>query len=315
MRAVLERPRSAAASLGGTLGVSVETDEVRRPLLTPLAPSHPPESSPPYPCAPALPTLPTLGGGRWLTPQLPHFFQEGKAVEEFLLTLEEHRRGCEEQGKYVEADLTAKRIEKLKMQEGGRRIEALRAQHISERLVIEEAHTQEFEAFNGGWDTRMGEFSAHSRNLTAAMAERHEEELGQYKKLVSSTRVRFSKELLNLRAIQSSLAKQKDYTGAQKVKVKADQLEAKELEIHRLKERAQTSLSEGKLVQRQQKEMHALQQRVKASGDDHQRRRREELKRLLLRYNNAKQALSKHHKLEVQRVRQHLRALFGSGAA
>ena len=236
-------------------------------------------------------------------------------MDEFLLTLEEHRRGCEEQGKYVEADLTAKRLEKLKMQEGGRRIESLKAQYISERLVIEEAHTQEFEAFNSGWNTRMDEFEAHARDLAAAMAERHETELVKYRELVSSTRVRFSKELLNLRAIQSSLAKQKDYTGAQKVKVKADQLEAKELEIHRIKERAQTSLSENKFVQKQQQELRALQQRVKASGDDHKRRRREELQRLLLRYNNAKQALSKHHKLEVQRVRQHLRAVFGSAAA
>ena len=97
--------------------------------------------------------------------------------------------------------------------------------------------------------------------------------------------------------------------------MKADQLEAKELEIHRIKERAQTSLSENKFVQKQQQELRALQQRVKASGDDHKRRRREELQRLLLRYNNAKQALSKHHKLEVQRVRQHLRAVFGSAAA
>ena len=98
-------------------------------------------------------------------------------MDEFLLTLEEHRRGCEEQGKYVEADLTAKRLEKLKMQEGGRRIESLKAQHISERLVIEEAHTQEFEAFNSGWNTRMDEFEAHARDLAAAMAERHETEL------------------------------------------------------------------------------------------------------------------------------------------
>ena len=234
-------------------------------------------------------------------------------MDEFLLTLEEHRRGCEEQGKYVEADLTAKRLEKLKMQEGGRRIESLKAQHISERL-IEEAHTQEFEAFNSGWNTRMDEFEAHARDLAAAMAERHETELVKYRELVSSTRVCLSKDLLNLRAIQSSLAKQKDYTGAQ-VKVKADQLEAKDLEIHRIKERAQTSLSENKFVQKQQQELRALQQRVKASGDDHKRRRREELQRLLLRYNNAKQALSKHHKLKVQRVRQHLRAVFGSSAA
>ena len=224
------------------------------------------------------------------------------------MTLEEHRRGCEEQGKYVEADLTAKRLEKLKVQEGGRRIESLKAQHISERLVIEEAHQQEFEAFKGGWDARMDEFQAHARDLAGAMAERHDRELAKYRELVSSTRVRFSKELLNLRAIQSSLAKQK-------VKVKADRLEAKELEIHRIKERAQTSLSENKFVQKQQQELRALQQRVKASGDDHKRRRREELQRLLLRYNNAKQALSKHHKLEVQRVRQHLRAAFGSSAA
>ena len=235
-------------------------------------------------------------------------------MDKLLLTLEEHPRGCEEKGKYVEADLPAKRIDKLKVQEGGRRVEALKTQHISERLAIEAAHNKEFEAFNGDWDPRTNEFEAHAQDLTVAMGEWHIKELAKYMGLVASTHARFSKELLNLRVIQSSLKKQKDYAGAQKVKVKAKQLEAEEMEIHCIKERVQTSLSESKFVQKLHQEMRALQQRVKASGDDHKQWLGKELQRLLPQHNNAKQALSKYHKLEVQCVRQHLRAVFGSGA-
>ena len=47
-------------------------------------------------------------------------------------------------------------------------------------------------------------------------------------------RPKFSKELLNLRKIQETMARSKDYTEAHKLKLKADALEAWELGSHYL---------------------------------------------------------------------------------
>lgn len=43
------------------------------------------------------------------------------AVADFLAILEEHRKMCERQGKYVEADIAKNRLEELKLHEENRR--------------------------------------------------------------------------------------------------------------------------------------------------------------------------------------------------
>ena len=46
---------------------------------------------------------------------------EDSAVQDFLQILEEHRKNCERQGKYVEADIAKNRLEELKLHEENRR--------------------------------------------------------------------------------------------------------------------------------------------------------------------------------------------------
>lgn len=46
---------------------------------------------------------------------------EDAAVQDFLEILEEHRKNCEKQGKYVEADIAKNRLEELKLHEENRR--------------------------------------------------------------------------------------------------------------------------------------------------------------------------------------------------
>lgn len=44
---------------------------------------------------------------------------EDSAVADFLQILEEHRRNCERQGKYVEAEIAKNRLEELKVKTKG----------------------------------------------------------------------------------------------------------------------------------------------------------------------------------------------------
>lgn len=46
---------------------------------------------------------------------------EDTAVADFLEILEEHRKNCERQGKYVEAEIAKNRLEELKLHEENRR--------------------------------------------------------------------------------------------------------------------------------------------------------------------------------------------------
>lgn len=94
---------------------------------------------------------------------------EDTAVQDFMAILEEHRKNCERQGKYVEAEIAKNRLEELKLHEENRRREALRSRHIAERLGVEEAHMLEFQQFNIVWDRKMAEFEQGAQELVGTM--------------------------------------------------------------------------------------------------------------------------------------------------
>ena len=73
-------------------------------------------------------------------------WQEGAAaVAEFVQILDEHRKTCEREGKYIEADIAKKRLEELRQHEDNRKQEGLRSRQIAQRLGVEEAHMLEFQ--------------------------------------------------------------------------------------------------------------------------------------------------------------------------
>jgi len=58
--------------------------------------------------------------------------------------LEEHRKQCEMEGKYVEAEMAKNRIEELKIQDYNRRREQLVYDQAREREEVEQAHLMEY---------------------------------------------------------------------------------------------------------------------------------------------------------------------------
>jgi hypothetical protein len=89
----------------------------------------------------------------------------------------------------------------------------MRSRQIAERLGVEEAHMLEFQQFNMIWDRKMSEYETHAEELVEAMKERHAAELRDYQRRLMGVQIKpkFSKDLLNLRKIQDTLAKQKEY--------------------------------------------------------------------------------------------------------
>ena len=95
------------------------------------------------------------------------FEDEDSAVQDFLAILEEHRKNCENEGKYVEAEIARNRLAELQLHEENRRREAMRSRQIAERLGVEEAHMLEFQQFNQIWDSKMKDYEEHSAGLIA----------------------------------------------------------------------------------------------------------------------------------------------------
>lgn len=244
-------------------------------------------------------------------PEMPELADEA-AVQDFLQILDEHRKACEQQGRYVEAEIAKNRLLELRHHEEARREEALKSRQIAERLGVEEAHMVEFQEFTKLWDKKINDYEFHAKELADGLREKHQIELNQFHESVSreSVRPKRSRDLLNLRRIEETLARQKEYAEAQKIKLKADNMEAWELERYRADRLAAVQGREDKLRSRQSQELGALKKRVQSMREELKKQRQIELERLLQRFQNVKNELSAQQQLERKRM-----AKYGSNAS
>lgn len=228
------------------------------------------------------------------------------AIQDFLEVLEKHRAVCEKEGKYEEAELAKTRLAQLRQHEENRRREELRSQQLAERLGVEEAHMKELQEFNDIWDRKVSEFEAHAANLQSTLAARHKQEhqqqLEKVRRETEPRTPRWSRDLLNLRKIMETLAKQKKYAEAGKTKVHADQLEAKEHAMWKAKREARIAALEEQFLHKQQLEMGGLLKRIQSGREEQKQARKGELERLLQRYHNVKTQLESQQKIIQQRV-------------
>ncbi len=79
---------------------------------------------------------------------------------------------------------------------------------------------------------------------------------------------KLSPELLNLKKIQESLAKQKDYAEAHKVQQRAFELEKQEQGKYEAAREQKIAAKESQLAQKQNIELQALKKRIASSVDE-----------------------------------------------
>ena len=222
------------------------------------------------------------------------------AIADFLQILEEHRKNCEQQGKYVEAEVAKKRFDELKSHEANRRRESMKAQQVKERLGVEEAHMLEYQQFNSQWDQKCKDYETQSQNQMNAMKERHLDELKEFqqKLLEKQQKPKFSPVLLNYRKIEEHLARSKNYNDAHKVKAKADRMEAKETEQWNKMKQKEMFQQESQFKAAKRQELSALQKRIKTGREEQSKRRQIALGKLMQRYRNVSNELLQTQRLE-----------------
>ncbi|CCI48601.1 unnamed protein product [Albugo candida] len=225
---------------------------------------------------------------------------EDAAVSDFLRILDEHRKTCERQGKYVEAQVAKNRLQELKFHEHTRRIEAMRSRQIADRLGVEEAHMLELYQFNEAWDRKIQEYQDNIERLEGNLKEKQQNELFAFKEKLteSQSKAKYSKDLLNLRRIEERLVRVKDYTEAHKIKSKADALEAWEITKWQQEKMQEIAQKEYNFKTRQKQDVEALQKRVQAGRSELTKQRQHDLERLLQRYHNVKAELQQQQNLE-----------------
>lgn len=231
----------------------------------------------------------------------PELAAEDQAVQDFLRILDEHRRHCEREGKYLEAETASRRLKELRQHEENRRREAMRSRQTAERLGIEEAHMLEFEQFNAIWEQRMQEYEKSAEEGLEKLKEKHLAEIMAFQEEWQNKlprKPKLSKELLNMRKIQDTLARQERYQEAQKIKFKADEREA--WELARLQDQLSQTLAakEQRIRQKQHSELTGLAKRIQRGREEYKGLRQCELERRLQRYKNVKDDLTSKQRIE-----------------
>lgn len=92
---------------------------------------------------------------------------------------------------------------------------------------------------------------------------------------------KFSAELLNLRKIQTNLAKQKNYQDAHSVQMRANELEEHERQNYIEARHKKILAAEAKLMQKQQNEMNALKKKLEARMNERLKLREVEHSKIL----------------------------------
>ena len=186
---------------------------------------------------------------------------EDEAVLGFVRALEEHRRKCEKEGKYMEARVATKRLHDLKVHEEQKRKEEVRQRHLGERLESERTFSVEQEQHNKLWEEKVVEYEAWVTEQMERLKVLHVgkfEEIKAEAELKVPRRPQFSKELLNQKHKLEHLAKQRKYEEAEKLRDICQKMEGAEMQATMLTYEAEVGLKAQQLKMKQTQEMEAL---------------------------------------------------------
>jgi len=239
-------------------------------------------------------------------------------LPQYIEMLQEHQALCEKEGRYVEAEMAKQRLTELKKQLEAERREEAKARQIEERAQLEHEHIEEFKEFNNFWDKRMSEFDEQAQAIEEQMIVRHQEELGRFTEeldIATPLKPKDSPELLNLKKIQQSLAKKKDYIEAHKVQQRCMKLEKEETDKWLLIREKKILNQRAQLEQKHFNELNALRKRIMTGQDEQRKARSLELERLLQKYQNMRKELDTHHQHELIKINNKASTMYGPGTS
>lgn len=226
---------------------------------------------------------------------------EDEAVLSFMRALEEHKKKCEKEGKYMEARTAAKRLHDLKLHEEQKHKSEMKTRHDTEHADAHRAFSMEQEQHRQMWDMKMQDYEDSVQEQVARYKQLHLEKLEKFfaeADIKRPKRPQFSKQLLNQRKIQETLAKQGKYEEAEAVKKMADKMESAEMDATQGTYEAEVALKEQLLRSKQQQEMEALLHRAARGRDELRQTRSLDLERRQQRFKNVMAELHNLQRLE-----------------
>lgn len=229
--------------------------------------------------------------------------------------LDEYRVKCEEEGNYAEAKKASQKYEELKKKETVRQLQSVRQAQEQELQDIEEAQNSQLSEFSKAWDEYMTDYEATAYLSLEKLKEKHILEYQDFRAKVikeAEKKVKHSKELLEMRKKQQTLARQKLYEEAETIKFKADELESWENAKNDAIIKKYIDAKEKKLRQQQQLALAALLKRIERDRNEQIKHREQDSKRLMLRNKNIRNTVISKQNGEAKKTLTQIKMMMGT---
>ncbi|CAG9323709.1 unnamed protein product [Blepharisma stoltei] len=225
-------------------------------------------------------------------------------TDEIIKQLEAQRSTYEKSGEFLEAEKVHQRILHFKAEQKQRREDELSERQAKEAADLETTFEEEFKAFNDDWDNRMNTYKENCKEMEQQMKGKQENEFETTKKsLEESIPIipKHSSEYLNLKRIQDTLVRNKEYVEAHAIQQQMIDLEENEKKDWGKDRDTQISLALSTLSKRHEHELEAFKLKAGKGFDELKKLRAAEMESLLKRYQNLKAEQKNAHKLQKNR--------------
>ncbi|KAF6251258.1 hypothetical protein COO60DRAFT_656408 [Scenedesmus sp. NREL 46B-D3] len=231
--------------------------------------------------------------------------------------LKRHRDHCRHAKDYRAAQQVEDKLNALKDVHQRNELKEVEAQQAGELASSEALFQQALQQLLQDGDGRISDLQGNLQDAEQQLVARQAEEAAAVlaSQAAVQPRPKFSPALLNMRHIEGTLAFQKEFSKADKVKQQADQLELLELSQLGADMAGKQEAERAHLAARHAKERHAASKKAASAVLAAQQRQCDAVEQLSRRYQAAKLSLSRDHAAQRLSLQQGLRGCLGLSRA
>lgn len=221
---------------------------------------------------------------------------KGMTTRELIVLAEQKMREHERNAQYIEAEKCRLQLESLrKRQYTVKRgeLESIQREDVKVFFSMVAQHQMDFDRT---WQQKTLEHKLRADDLIEALKWKHDQQQKDlYEQLRKKRMPKFSVELLNLRKKQVTLARAKKYLDAERLKKKADVLEAIEIDNIRRTAKQENQMRFKALIKKQQWDRQSLAEKLQVEKQCLLEAKAQDFTRLKKRLRNAEAELKKTH--------------------
>lgn len=237
----------------------------------------------------------------------------GMTIDAMIAHVESQMREFERDAQYLDAEKARIHWESLKKRRKNnaqREMEAFQQEDV--RVFLEMVH-QHQQSFDRTWQKKVQEHKMRADDLIDQLKWKHDDQQRQlYEQLRKKRMPKFSVELLSLRKKQVLLARNKQYVKAEKVKRKADILEAFEIDNIRRAAKEENQIRFKALLKKQHWDRQGLADKLRIEKRQLLEAKAQDFERLKKRLKNAEQELKRTHVRQALQTEKKLPVSFSS---